>query len=115
MGILDGIVEWIAEQVMNGLDLISCAVTIGINQQCLFAGFNTFLNCGYCITGHGDILCFKGVRIIETVTDILHQNIHASVANTHDTDRVALKQIAFIVIRNYSQLNKWFQLAVRSA
>ncbi len=23
MGILDGIVEWIAEQVMNGLDLIS--------------------------------------------------------------------------------------------
>lgn len=23
MGILDGIVEWIAEQVMNGLDLIN--------------------------------------------------------------------------------------------
>ncbi len=26
MGILDGIVEWIAEQVMNGLDLISVSV-----------------------------------------------------------------------------------------
>lgn len=26
MGILDGIVEWIAEQVMNGLDLISTSV-----------------------------------------------------------------------------------------
>lgn len=26
MGILDGIVEWIAKQVMNGLDLISTSV-----------------------------------------------------------------------------------------
>lgn len=26
MGILDGIVEWIAEQVMNGLDLITTSV-----------------------------------------------------------------------------------------
>ena len=26
MGILDGIVEWIAEQVMNGLDLINTSV-----------------------------------------------------------------------------------------
>lgn len=26
MGILDGIVEWIAEQVMNGLDLVSISV-----------------------------------------------------------------------------------------
>ena len=26
MGILDGIVEWIAEQVMNGLDLVTTSV-----------------------------------------------------------------------------------------
>ena len=26
MGILDGVVEWIAEQVMNGLDLITTSV-----------------------------------------------------------------------------------------
>ena len=26
MGILDGIVEWIAEQVMNGLDLVATSV-----------------------------------------------------------------------------------------
>jgi len=26
MGILDGIVEWISEQVMNGLDLITTSV-----------------------------------------------------------------------------------------
>ena len=26
MGILDGIVEWIAEQVMNGLDLVTSSV-----------------------------------------------------------------------------------------
>ena len=33
MGILDGIVEWIAEQVMNGLDLINSSVLSGIFQQ----------------------------------------------------------------------------------
>ena len=26
MGILDGIVEWVAEQIMNGLDLITTSV-----------------------------------------------------------------------------------------
>lgn len=38
MGILDGIVEWIAEQVMHGLDLISTSVlgALGCNM-------NTFL------------------------------------------------------------------------
>ena len=38
MGILDGIVEWIAEQVMNGLDLINSSVlgALGCNM-------NTFL------------------------------------------------------------------------
>lgn len=29
MGILDGIVEWIAEQVMNGLDLVTTSVARG--------------------------------------------------------------------------------------
>ena len=35
MGILDGIVEWIAEQVMNGLDLITTSVlgALGCNMD----------------------------------------------------------------------------------
>ena len=35
MGILDGIVEWIAEQVMNGLDLINTSVlgALGCNMS----------------------------------------------------------------------------------
>ena len=35
MGILDGIVEWIAEQVMYGLDLINTSVlgTLGCNMS----------------------------------------------------------------------------------
>ena len=38
MGILDGIVEWIAEQVMNGLDLVSTSV-----MGALGCDMNTFL------------------------------------------------------------------------
>lgn len=38
MGILDGIVEWIAEQVMNGLDLINSSVL-----GALGCDMNTFL------------------------------------------------------------------------
>ena len=35
MGILDGIVEWIAEQIMNGLDLITTSVlgALGCNMD----------------------------------------------------------------------------------
>lgn len=35
MGILDGIVEWIAEQVMNGLDIINTSVlgALGCNMD----------------------------------------------------------------------------------
>lgn len=38
MGILDGIVEWLAEQVMNGLDLITTSVL-----GALGCDMNTFL------------------------------------------------------------------------
>lgn len=38
MGIFDGIVEWIAEQVMNGLDLISTSVlgSLGCSMDTFF-------------------------------------------------------------------------------
>lgn len=41
MGILDGIVEWIAEQVMNGLDLITTSVlgALGCNMDTFCAIF----------------------------------------------------------------------------
>ncbi len=41
MGILDGIVEWIAEQVMNGLDIINTSVlgALGCNMEHLQAVF----------------------------------------------------------------------------
>ena len=35
MGILDGIVEWIAEQVMNGLDIINTSVLGALGCNCL--------------------------------------------------------------------------------
>ena len=38
MGILDGIVEWVAEQIMNGLDLITTSVL-----GALGCDMNTFL------------------------------------------------------------------------
>lgn len=42
MGILDGIVEWIAEQVMNGLDLINTSVlgALGCSHEHLQSVFS---------------------------------------------------------------------------
>ena len=41
MGILDGIVEWLSEQVMHGLDLISTSVlgALGCNMDVFYAIF----------------------------------------------------------------------------
>lgn len=42
MGILDGIVEWLSEQVMHGLDLISTSVlgALGCNMDVFFTLFS---------------------------------------------------------------------------
>lgn len=56
MGILDGIVEWIAEQVMNILDLITTSVLGALG--CSMDGVSSLLSCcrdhvsGLSGTGH---------------------------------------------------------------
>lgn len=56
MGILDGIVEWIAEQVMAGLDLITTSVLGGTGLR--YGGISALLSRGrndvqrFCGTGH---------------------------------------------------------------
>ena len=52
MGILDGIVEWIAEQVMAGLDLITTSVLIATTATtlALLIATTAFAKGGFFIT-----------------------------------------------------------------
>ena len=68
MGILDGIVEWIAEQVMAGLDLISTSVlgALGCDMavflryfpaaETMYSVLWRWASVSFCSTGYGSCL-----------------------------------------------------------
>ena len=111
MGILDGIVEWIAEQVMNGLDIINTSVlgALGCNMD-TFKRYFPAAETMYKIF----VALAIGLILLNWVWQLFKNYGLSAGIEAEDPVKLSIRSILFILLANFAYHVSQFGLGERT-